>query len=279
MNRAGAPSVRVALQALLLAACVGIAPRAAAGQSGLSVMGNAEVSRDKVRLKISVPLQIPVIVSNVLVGDDDYYPPAELKKAAEAHGPYILEHLFWIRDEGQGFKQLEGRIVSVKHPDYENPRVDFTTLGQLDVIYEFEYPLPGPPAQVIVKHLLLDGLEKAPGVPWFLILQLRVAQKGGGAGAEKPRNLTLEPGDSKTLHFTWPAAPEPPSAETDETKTAAVPAEKTPAQPDSSGQGDVPVKGPRPLAQHRFWLLPFSVMLFLLGVVLCLAWMRRRGRR
>lgn len=268
-----------ALFVLLAAACLWAAPRAAAGQSGLSAMGNAEVSREKIRLKLSVPLQIPVIVSNLLVGDDDYYPPAELKKAAEAHGAYILEHLYWIRDEGQGFKQLEGRVVSVKHPDYENPRVDFTTLGQLDVIYELEYPLPAPPAQLIVKHLLLDGLEKAPGVPWYLILQLRVGQKGGSEGGEKPLSLTLEPGDSKPLSFTWPDALEPPAGETSETKTSASTAEKSPSPPDSSGQGDVPVKGPRLFAQHRFWLLPLSVLLILLGVVLGLVWLRRRGRK
>ncbi|MCK6473659.1 MAG: hypothetical protein L6R28_18190 [Planctomycetes bacterium] len=257
---------------------MGIAPRAEAGQSGLSAMGNAEVSREKIRLKLSMPLQIPVIVANLLVGDDDYYVPAELKKAAEAHGPYILEHLFWIRDEGQGFKQLDGHVVSVKHPDYENPRVDFTTLGQLDVIYEIEYALPGPPAQLIVKHLLLDGLEKAPGVPWFLILQLRIGQKCGGEGVDggKPRSLTLEPGDSKPLSFTWPAAP---FGETGETKTAAASAEKTPAHLESSGEGVIRPKEPEPSAQHRSWLLPLSVLVFLVGVVLSLAWLRRRGRK
>lgn len=256
------PLRRTLFVLLLAAACAGLAPHAGAGQSGLSAMGNAEVSREKIRVKLSVPLQIPVIVSNVLVGDDDYYPPAELKKAAEAHGAYILEHLYWIRDEGQGFKQLVGRVVSVKHADYENPRVDFSSLGQHDVIYELEYPLPGPPAQLIVKHLLLDGLEKARGVPWFLILQLRVGQKGGGEGpdGDKPRSLALEPGDSKTLSFAWPDAP---PDETSETKTAAAPAEKSLAQPDSSGEGAVRPKEPRLPVQHRFWLILLSVLVFL----------------
>ena len=95
--------------------------------------------------------------------------PAKLKKAVDAHGPYLLSHLRVLADDAV----VDGKLVSATPPTGE---ATWARVDQLEAVYELGYPLANQrPQTVRIEQDLLKEFARL-GQPWVVLFVVQARQ-------------------------------------------------------------------------------------------------------
>jgi hydrogenase/urease accessory protein HupE len=145
-----------------LLVCLTLHLVAAAVQAHPVAQGRLEIEifPDKIQARASVTNE-EVFVENTLSSQGDVNP----EQLYERHGAYLLQHLRFTADG----KALSGQITGVVRP--HGP-------GLQRAVYNFEFVLRAPPAQVRVEQNVLNEFDYAPNNRWEATYVTRVTQKG-----------------------------------------------------------------------------------------------------
>jgi len=164
VSRWCAPAAAIAASVL---ACASVALAHPISQGALDVQLRAGTISVTARVPVE---QVMVASAAAAVGDGEV---SRLEDLWVKHGAYLLAHLHLEADG----RPLTGRVVKVVGT--ESVRAGSAT-------YELEYPMPGRPLKLTLRHDVLAGLEYAPGNPWEATYITQLFCEGVPAGEGLP---------------------------------------------------------------------------------------------
>jgi hydrogenase/urease accessory protein HupE len=171
--------------------------------------------RVSLRAKISLP-QIDIANRIDESSTTTTIDPAKLKKAVDAHGPYLMPHLRVFADD----TALEGKLLSAIPPAGE---ATWARIEQLEAVYAIDYPITKTrPAKVRIEQDLLKEYSRL-GQPWTVMFVVQARQ----AHEKEFTQLLLTRDEPLEIACTWDhaAATTAANAATTTTTTMSAPAD------------------------------------------------------
>ena len=160
------------IQVVAIFVCAGVSLFAASVASAHPAVNNGMevvVHADRVAIKAKISLPQIDIAHTIDESGTGPIEPAKLRKAADAHGPYLLSHLRVLADD----VPLEGKLFGTTMPQGE---VTWASIEHHEVVYDLEYALPkARPATVRIEQEMLKEFSRL-GQGWVVMFVVQTRQ-------------------------------------------------------------------------------------------------------
>ena len=124
---------------------------------------------DRIAIRAKISLTAIDIANTIDEVAGNAIDPAKLKKAVDAHGPYLLAHLH-VSADGVAAR---GKLLSASPP---TEAATWAELDQLEATYELEYAFAKPrPAKVRLDQDVLKEFSRL-GQPWMVMFVVQARQ-------------------------------------------------------------------------------------------------------